>query len=107
MIVDMPLIMGPPSTAPNTLGLLSFNVSPDHDNVDYYEALLRVQGSSTVIDTLNIGKPDPNTTGIAWYDIAAWLSSHAPGNYTVSVNSVNTDGSSDSVASSAFTVPLS
>lgn len=105
MIIDFVIVHTTSGAVPDTLGVVQFQVA-DHDNVDYYEARLRAQGSSTVLATLNIGKPDYNASRIAYYNLASWLNSQAAGNYSVSIAAVNTDGTTDSLVSNDFTVPL-
>lgn len=108
MIIDIPVIITLNPSPPTSLGILTFNASLDHDNVDYYEARLHPQGSpGTLLATLNLGKPDPNPAGVIFYDIASWLSGQTPANYSVTVAAVNTSGSTESLASNDFTVPLS
>lgn len=88
-------------------GALTFTPH-DHANTDSYEARLYAQGTTTpLIDTLDLGKPDPDEFGTITVDLSSWLGGQADGNYEVHVAAINGDGETESDESNAFTVPLS
>lgn len=91
---------------PLALGSIQFTASVDHASVTSYEARVRVDGSSTVIASRNIGKPGLSRLNKATVDITALLNSLADGDYTVSVAAINVDGENDSDETTAFSLPL-
>lgn len=79
----------------------------DHANTDSYEARLYAAGSSTtVLDTLDLGKPTPDAFGKITVDISEWLEEQAAGDYEVKVAAINDDGEAEGTDSNAFSVPL-
>lgn len=89
----------------SALGVLRFDTSTNHTTeVSYYEAVVEVSGSSTVVKTINLGKPWP--TGTVYFDISQQLSALSAGDYNVLVRAVGPNGSASSSESNAFTVPL-
>jgi hypothetical protein len=87
-------------------GFLSFTKSEDHASVTNYTAQLRLSGSATVVDTLSLGVPTPNTYGVIVADLTALFSGKSAGDYTVSIVTTTPSGATDSGVSDAFTLPL-
>lgn len=103
--VPLPIPSPPPiNTSAN--GVLSFTASANHATLTNYTVRLRQMGSSTVVDTLNIGLPTPDQTNTCYVDIKSWLNGHATGNYDVSVAAVAPGGTTDSGISNDFAVPI-
>ena len=94
---------------PFALGWVSWTPPDDHTtNVTSYEARVRAEGSSTVLDSVNLGKPIPHsTTGLCYANITGMLNGLAAGNYTTSIAAINSSGTTDSDVSDVFSLPLS
>lgn len=90
------------------LGDLSWTTSSDHvTNVSHYEAKVRLASDNSLVTTIYLGKPGGgNSVGVS-INIAGRLNALPAGNYIVGVVAVNGSGSSESIASNTFTVPLS
>lgn len=84
---------------------LTFRASSDHYYAMYYTARLRVSGSGTILDSLNIGVPTPDAYGMCLANLSALYSGKAPGDYTVSVAITTPTGTVDSSVSNVFTLP--
>lgn len=84
---------------------LTFRASSDHYYAMFYTARLRVSGSGTILDTLNIGVPTPDAYGMCLANLAALYAGKASGNYTVSVAITTPTGTVDSVQSNVFSLP--
>lgn len=88
-------------------GYIQFIPSSDHLVVTSYEVRIRVDGSSTVVLAVNVGKPTPHpTTNRCYVAIVTPLLGLPPGNYTASVAAIAPGGTTDSGNSSAFSLPL-
>lgn len=105
MIIDLAIIHDTGNTIP-AAGDLTYTVSADYATVTAVEARLRNYGSSTVIDTYDLGKPHEDVAGNVRIGISNWLSRQAPGNYTVAVAFTNPTGTTESAEATPFTVPL-
>jgi hypothetical protein len=86
-------------------GYLVFFASLDHASVTNYQARLRVNGSGTVIGTLDMGQPTPDVYGTIGIDATSLLAGHT-GSHTMSVATTTAGGTTDSSISSPFTLPL-
>ncbi len=94
-----------PSSPTVPPGSIYFEASTDHASVIYYSAQLRLEYTTAVIDSFNLGVPTP-VSGVIIVDLTSWLATHAPGRYTLSILTVTATGSSDSTMTSGFTLPL-
>ena len=91
-----------PHTAAVTVSPSSFvamNASPDHAIVTSYTARLRtVAAPGVIVDTLNLGVPTPDGSGVMIVNLASLFSGKAAGDYTVSVLTTTATGSADSAS---------
>jgi hypothetical protein len=88
-------------------GDVAFVISPDHfTTVTSYSARLRVWGNATVIATELLGKPTPDGNGVIVVQLEGFFAGRSPGDYTVSILATSAGGSTDSVESNPFTIPL-
>jgi hypothetical protein len=90
----------------NNSGDVAFVASPDHAIVTNYTARLRVFGNSTVIDTLTLGVPTPDGNNVIVAGLTSLFAGQAAGTYTVSILATSPGGSTDSVESNAFVLPI-
>jgi hypothetical protein len=90
----------------NHTGDVAFVASPDHAVVTNYTARLRVFGNSTVIDTLSLGVPTPDGNNVIVASLTSLFAGEAAGTYTVSILTTSAGGSTDSVESNAFVLPI-
>jgi len=89
-------------------GELTFQAVPEHSTLDRYQANLFAAGTTDpLLGTLNLGLPQPDSNNTISYDAAAWLNSQALGDYDVTVTAIRGADTSESLASNAFSVPLS
>lgn len=89
-----------------SVGETAFNASPDHASVTNYTARLRVSGNSTVVATQSLGVPTPDGNGVIIVDLTTLFAGRTAGNYTVSILTTTSGGSTDSAESTAFALPL-
>lgn len=86
---------------------VAMNASPDHASVTSYTARLRtVADPGTIVDTLSLGVPTPDGSGVMIVNLASLFSGKTAGDYTVSVLTTTATGSADSALSNAFTLPI-
>lgn len=106
MIIDLCVIhaQAPPVVAVS--GQLAFTASLDHATVTSYEARVRPEGSGTIVATQNLGKPAPDVDNRILVNIAATLAPLASGNYTVAVAAISPSGTTESLDTSAYSLPL-
>lgn len=90
------------------LGDLTFNASTDHASVVNYEVRLYTDGTTTLVDSYNIGKPTPNGSSQCTVHLYTWFNSHSAGNYLAKVAAIGSTGSpgSESSTGDSFTVPI-
>lgn len=89
------------------LGDLTWTTSSDHlTNVSHYEAKVRLASDNSLVTTIYLGKPGGGNSVNVRVNIAGRLNALPAANYIVGVVAVNGSGSSESVASNTFTVPL-
>lgn len=96
-----PLYFGP-------LGDLTFTASTDQASVVSYEVRLYTDGTTSLIDSLNIGKPTPDGANLITVHLYTWFNSHAAANYQAKVASIGSTGSpgNESSTGDSFTVPI-
>jgi len=90
-------------------GQVAFYASPDHSSptlVTNYTAQLRAYGVNTVVGTLSLGKPTPDGNNVIIADLNPLFSGKAAGNYTVSILTTGSGGSTDSAQSAPFSLPI-
>ncbi len=88
-------------------GDISWLPSADHATLTRYDVYVRLSGSSTILLTINVGKPPVwPSTGRCYANISGPLSGLSSGNYTAAVAAVSGGGTTESTASSDFSVPL-
>lgn len=92
---------------PSLLGDLTFRPDPSSLATDYFVSVYAMGTTTPVVATLDLGVPPVNPfTGLIRVNMASFLNSLPPGNYTVTVSVVNPGGTSTSIFSTPFTVPL-
>lgn len=87
-------------------GEVAFVASLAHASVTNYTARVRVSGDSAVVATQSLGVPTPDGNNTIIVDLTATFAGLAAGDYTVSILTTTSGGSTDSVESSAFALPL-
>lgn len=88
------------------LGELRFKAPADHATVISYAVRLYAIGGSTILATLSLGKPTPDSGGYIVRNIRTWLDSQTAGNYDLKVAATDAGGTTESAAT-PLTVPVS
>ena len=89
------------------LGDVRFTISPRHDSVTSYDVRVYPQAGGALVDSEDIGKPTPDHYGDINVNLTSFFGTIAAGNYTVAVAAIAPGGTSESVVSDAFSLPLS
>jgi len=99
MILVLPFAQG--------AGDVSWTISQNHYyGVTNYAARIRLFGNSTVLGTKNLGVPTPDSYGTCVASLIDLYNTMSPGDYTISIATTDANGTTDSVESNAFTLPL-
>lgn len=90
------------------LGDLTFTASTEHSSVVNYQANLYTDGTTTLVDSLNLGKPTPDGSNLITVHLYSWLNGHTAGNYLLKVTAIGSTGSpgSESSTGDSFVVPI-
>jgi len=106
VIIDSYVVHGAP-TRVAVLGDLTFRMSPNHALVTNYTARIRAAGtSSPILSSVSLGVPQPDEDGIVTANLTSALNALGVGNYEVTVATTTAGGTTDSSASTPFSVPL-
>lgn len=107
MIIDSCVIFDVKSVVA-ALGDLTFQASPDHASATNYQVRVYAGGTVTpILATQNLLVPRPNEAGTITVNLQALLNPLSAGNYDVTVAVTTPGGTTESAASTPFTVPLS
>jgi len=91
--------------SPLAAGNVVFTASPDHASVISYEARLHQAGFAGILDSTDLGKPTP-VNGIITVDLTTFFSGQPIGVYTVTIATITAGGTTDSMYSNEFSLPL-
>lgn len=83
--------------------LIEFAASADHTSLLSYEARVRLQGTTSTVLVIDLGKPTP-VGGTCSVNIASQLSGLSPGTYVAAVIAISPVGPSSEANSNAFVV---
>jgi hypothetical protein len=86
-------------------GDVTFDASADHSAVTSYEARIYTYPAGTLVTSVNLGKPTPSG-GLITVNLANAFSALTAGNYDVTIAAIGAGGTSESVYSNAFALPL-
>lgn len=87
-------------------GDVTFTASADHSSVTGYEARIYTYPNGSLVTTHSLGKPTPSG-GVITVNLASVFAVLSAGNYDVTIAATSAGGTSESLYSNAFALPLS